>query len=165
MARCVRCDRKIGWLRRAVDGCYCSTACRRASHLDELERLRAEAAQRGAEEDGFSRGLAVDPEERSRIRVKLELEAAVLRAKAEIARREAEEGPRCPKCGAGWSERRGAGAQGRDHGACGACGFAAEFVAIEQCPNCGCGSLVVESEDDARCPRCKSRPRRRRQIA
>ena len=39
------------------------------------------------------------------------------------------------------------------------------FVSIEQCSHCMCHSLVVESLDDARCPRCKSRPRRRRQIA
>lgn len=150
---CLQCEKKIGWLKKPVDGSYCSEECRavameemRARELEELARLEA---------DAFSR-------ERER----LEIEAAMLRAQSEVVRIPSiAENSACPRCNAPWKHVHGGGSLGRDRGDCANCGFHAEFLGIEQCPNCRCTSLLVESQDDARCPRCKSRPRRRRQIA
>ena len=150
---CLQCDKKIGWLKKPIDGSYCSDACRDAA-LEELRQLEQSRLAR-IEADAFVR-------ERER----LEVEAAMLRAQSEIVRRPTlAHDSACPKCGAPWKHVHGGGSLGRDRGDCSSCGFQAEFIGIEQCPNCRCVSLLVESQDDARCPRCKSRPRRRRQIA
>ena len=156
MATCLECEVKIGWLKKPVEGVYCSEACREASLRAASERERRGTAARIAE------ALA---EERTR----LEREAAAaLRASnpvSEVVLKAPAGQLPCPKCSAPWAAVQGGGRFGRHRGDCARCGFSAEFIAVEACPNCRCASLVVESEDDARCPRCKSRPRRRRQIA
>jgi len=150
---CLQCDKKIGWLKKPVDGSYCSDECRDVA----MEELRVR------EEEAFSR-LRTDAFARERER--LEVEAAMLRAQSEVVRRPTlAHDSACPKCAAPWKHVHGGGKLGRDRGECPSCGLQAEFLGIEQCPNCRCISLLVESQDDARCPRCKSRPRRRRQIA
>ena len=153
--KCLQCNKGIGWLKRPVDGSYCSADCRDRSLEEAAHRKReieAELIQREAEV-------------RAKDRERLESEAAMLRGKSEIVLKPVPAESPCPKCGGVWSQASGAGSMGRHLGECGACGFRAEFVAIENCPNCRCHSLIIESQDDARCPRCKSRPRRRRQIA
>lgn len=151
--QCLQCDKKIGWLKRPIDGSYCSEECRDLA-AEELRR-REQAMYARIEAEAFVR-------ERER----LEVEAAMLRQQSEVVRRPTlAQGSSCPKCGAPWKHVHGGGSLGRDRGDCASCGFHAEFLGIEQCPNCRCISLLVESQDDARCPRCKSRPRRRRQIA
>ena len=159
MAHCIECNKKIGWLKRAVEGAYCSEECRDRS-LSEFLRREQELA-----DERFAMQLAVESEERTRVRQRLELEAATIRATSEVVMKSSIGGAPCPRCGSPWSAVQGGGSFGRDRGDCHRCGYHAEYLAVEQCPNCRCQSLVVESEDDARCPRCKSRPRRRRQIA
>jgi hypothetical protein len=151
--QCLQCEKKIGWLKKPVDGSYCSDECRMTAFAEM--RLREQEMLARMEADAFSR-------ERER----LEIEAAMLRAQSEVVRRPTlAEDSACPKCSAPWRHVHGGGSMGRDRGDCSSCGFHAEFLGVEQCPNCRCHSLLVESMDDARCPRCKSRPRRRRQIA
>jgi ubiquitin C-terminal hydrolase len=160
MSQCLHCEKRIGFLKKPVDGAYCSDQCRdqAVEKLFAKERDDARAREAIAE--------VQDREVRMRERERLEYEAAMLRGKSDVVPRptSSETSP-CPKCSSPWTTMAGAGALGTCRGRCGRCGFSAEFVAIEQCPNCRCQSLVVESDDDARCPRCKSRPRRRRQIA
>lgn len=153
--KCLQCNNKIGWLKRPVDESYCSVECR--------DRSLAEAAQRKREIEAEL--IQREAEVRAKERERLEIEAAMLRGKSEIVLKPVPAESPCPKCGSVWSQASGAGSMGRHLGECGSCGFRAEFVAIESCPNCRCHSLIIESQDDARCPRCKSRPRRRRQIA
>ncbi len=150
---CLHCQKKLGWFKKPVEEIYCSELCRDAAMEEMLIRHQQEAEQREAEE-------------RARERERLEMEAAMLRGKSEVVLKPTV-GMRtpCPKCGGSWRHVHGGGGFGRDRGECSSCGFRSDFIAIEQCPNCRCLSLVVESQDDARCPRCKSRPRRRRQIA
>jgi predicted Zn-ribbon and HTH transcriptional regulator len=151
--QCLQCDKKIGWLKKPVDGSYCSEECRAAA-MEEM---------RWREQETLAR---LEAEELSRERERLEIEAAMLRQQSEVVRRPSlAQNSDCPKCSAPWRHVHGGGKLGRDRGECSSCGFQAEFLGIEQCPNCRCISLLVESQDDARCPRCKSRPRRRRQIA
>lgn len=153
MSYCLHCNKRLGWLKRPVDGVYCGPECRDRAIEEMLERQRLSAEE-------------VDAEERMRERERLEIEAAMLRGKSEvIVKPNLSDSVPCPKCGGHWKHVRGGGGLGRDRGDCTACGYHTDFMAIEQCPNCRCFSLVVESQDDARCPRCKSRPRRRRQIA
>jgi hypothetical protein len=156
---CVHCDKKIGWFKRPVDDTFCSEQCRDQA-AEALARRKHEQVL--AIEDELARREA---ETRAEERERLEIEAAMLRGKSEIVRKPVPAESPCPKCGSTWSQASGAGSMGRHLGECGTCGFRAEFIAIESCPNCRCHSLIVESQDDARCPRCKSRPRRRRQIA
>jgi hypothetical protein len=157
---CVQCDKRIGFLKKPVDGSYCSTECRDLALEKLLAKERDDALTRSAVADAHEREL------RMRERERLEYEAAMLRGKSDVVPRPtSSETTPCPKCSSPWTTMAGAGALGKTRGRCGRCGFTAEFVTIEQCTNCRCQSLVVESEDDARCPRCKSRPRRRRQIA
>lgn len=160
MTRCLECNSKIGWLRKRVEDVYCSEACRD----DARDRARRQELQLIARIEAERDMLAAS--ERLRERERLEHEAAsVLRTTSDIVKKADASGAPCPKCGLPWAEESGAGSFGRTRGHCGRCGFQAQFIAIEDCVHCRCHSLVVESEDDARCPRCKSRPRRRRQIA
>jgi hypothetical protein len=159
MGHCLHCDKRIGFLKKPVDGAYCSTQCRDAALEQMFARERDDARTR---ELAFE---AQQAEMRERERERLETEAAAIRGKSDVVQRPTPSDTPCPKCGSGWTAMIGGGSMGRNRGRCGRCGFGAEFVAIEDCPNCRCHSLVVESDDDARCPRCKSRPRRRRQIA
>lgn len=159
MRACIQCDKKIGFLRKPVDGAYCSIACSDAALEESLLREREHAIFQEAE---LTRQ---ESEERALERERLEIEAARLRGTSDVVLRPDLTAAPCPKCGHNWHQVHGGGAFGRHRGECPGCGLAAEFVAIEQCSNCGCHSLIVESQDDARCPRCKSRPRRRRQIA
>lgn len=159
MRRCVHCDRKIGFLKRPVDGLFCSVECSESALAEAREREYQRALWEEAE---FERAQA---ERRAAERERLEQEAARLRGTSDVVLRPDLDQAPCPKCGDSWRLSRGGGKFGRDRGECPGCGFQAEFLSVEQCHNCRCHSLVVESEDDARCPRCKSRPRRRRQIA
>lgn len=159
MRACTHCNKKIGFLRRPVDGAYCSTTCRDGA----LELLLLQERENAlAREEEMSR---LEASERAAQREQLEIEAARLRGTSDVVLRPDLTAAPCPKCGHNWSQVLGGGVCGRSRGECASCGFAAEFVAIEQCSNCRCHSLIIESQDDARCPRCKSRPRRRRQIA
>jgi hypothetical protein len=159
MRACIHCDKKIGLLKRAVDGAYCSAACRDGALAEAQLRDREDARQREAQL------IRRESEERAIERERLEIEAALLRGTSDVMLRPDLTSAPCPKCGHSWHQVPGGGALGRNRGECPSCGLNAEFIAIEQCSNCRCHSLIVESPDDARCPRCKSRPRRRRQIA
>jgi hypothetical protein len=156
---CLHCDKKIRWLKRPVEGLYCSEPCRDEAHEESLRALREEAARQEAEFD------AIEADFRASERERLEIEAALLRGRSEIVLRPGVSGTPCPACNGEWTVMQGGGSFGKSLGRCGQCDFRAEFLSVDGCPNCRCHSLVVESEDDARCPRCKSRPRRRRQIA
>jgi hypothetical protein len=159
MRRCLHCDRKIGFLRKPVDGVFCSIDC----HDRAIYEAREREYQRAIEEEAaLERDDALY---RAEERERLENEAARLRATSDVVLRPDLDQAPCPKCGDKWRLIRGGGSFGRDRGHCPSCGFHSEFLSIEHCENCRCTSLVVESDDDARCPRCKSRPRRRRQIA
>ncbi len=157
--RCVHCEKKIGWLKKPVEGSYCSELCRDGAREQADRRQHATAVLLEAEL------AAREAEQRALERERLEIEAAMLRGRSEVVLKPSCAQFPCPKCGAAWNQSPGAGALGRQLGECQHCGFRAEFIAIESCPNCRCHSLIIESPDDARCPRCKSRPRRRRQIA
>ena len=159
MRRCVQCESKIQFLKRPVDGLYCSAECRDRA----LEESLARAAERAMLEEAAL--IRLEAEERARERERLEIEAARLRGTSDVVLRPDLATSPCPKCGRTWHFVHGGGSLGRCRGDCPSCGLEAEFMTIEQCPNCRCHSLIVESQDDARCPRCKSRPRRRRQIA
>ncbi|HEX7670291.1 MAG TPA: hypothetical protein VF395_11935 [Polyangiaceae bacterium] len=159
MRTCIQCDKKIGFLKKPVDGGYCSTACRDAALEESLLRERERALFQEEEL------IRLEAEERAVERERLEIEAARLRGTSDVVLRPDLTREPCPKCGQNWKQIHGGGRFGKYRGECSSCGFEAEFVAIEQCANCRCHSLIVESQDDARCPRCKSRPRRRRQIA
>jgi hypothetical protein len=159
MRNCLHCDRKFGFLKKPVDGVYCTTTCRDEALEASLLREREVALLREEE------AIRAEAEQRATERERLEIEAARLRGTSDVVLRPDLKAMPCPKCGNNWRHMHGSGAFGRDRGECPSCGFKAEFIAIETCSNCRCLSLIVESQDDARCPRCKSRPRRRRQIA
>ncbi|HVU00834.1 MAG TPA: hypothetical protein VHE30_03750 [Polyangiaceae bacterium] len=159
MRRCIHCDRRLHLFSRRVDELYCSEECREAELEEAREREWERALAEEAEYERFEAMLRAEERER------LEYAAACLREKSDVILRPDLEQVPCPKCGAGFRLSRGGGSFGRDRGECPGCHFQADFLAIEECPNCRCTSLVVETLDDARCPRCKSRPRRRRQIA
>jgi hypothetical protein len=95
-------------------------------------------------------------------RMRLEAEAALLRSVSSACYVGESSLSRCPRCDGHWHVHSGPGGS---HGKCGCCGFDAMFVAIEECPHCESQSLVVESDDEARCPRCRNHPRRARQVA
>ena len=160
MVRCLECSAKIGWLRRPVSGLYCSARCRDSARA-KVERLENELLSRLAAEHESLAAV-----ERLKELNRLESDAAsLLRMTSEVVRKGAGGRSHCPKCSEQWEEVQGGGSFGKNRGRCTHCGFSAEFLKIEDCPHCRCHSLVVETEDDARCPRCKSRPRRQRQIA
>ena len=159
MGHCLHCEKRIGFLKKPVDGEYCSAKCRDGAKELSLAREQAAAIARDAEHEQREREFHANERER------LEIEAVMLRGKSDVVPRPTPSDSPCPKCSSSWTVMVGSGTLGRHRGRCARCGFGAEFVAIEDCPNCRCHSLVVESDDDARCPRCKSRPRRRRQIA
>ena len=135
---CVQCEKKIGLFKSAIDGVYCSYACREASREDiaENERRSVEVALES---------------KRAEAEAAREAEAAATRAAEEAALKRA-----CPKCGSAWSYSPGTGANGLDQGRCTICGLAVEFRQIEPCPTCKGRSLIVEAQG-ARCPRCKYR--------
>ncbi len=134
---CVQCDKKIGLFKKAIDGIYCSYACRDAGRQDivDNERRSGEMKLQAARE---------------------EAEAAE-RAQAEAKREAAEAALKklCPKCGRDWDLSPGAEGE-LDRGHCTFCGLTVEFSAIEECPTCKGMTLVVEAAG-ARCPRCKYR--------
>jgi len=135
---CVQCEKKIGLFRSAVEGMYCSTACRDAGQVAIVEAERR-ADERAAESVRASR------------------EAGAREAAAtEQARVLAEYAGSCPKCRAPWSVVAGGGAGGMHAGKCSQCHLDVEFSDIEPCPSCKQVSLVVEAQG-ARCPCCKFR--------
>lgn len=133
---CIQCDSKIGVFRTALEGVYCSVACRDASH--------AAIARRAV--------LPPDPQP-SRPRLHSE---RVPKAHVHGV---------CPKCEREWSVAPGAGPLGAHAGQCRWCGYGATFVAIERCATCRSTSLVMETPEDGRCPRCKTRAGRYRRLS
>lgn len=158
MTRCLECNSRIGWLKKRVESVYCSESCRDVARDRAFRRELQLMAQIESERDVMAAS------ERARERDRLEQDARMVTS-SDVVTKGTPSGASCPKCGSGWVEEQGAGAFGRNRGHCARCGFHAEFISIEACLHCRCHSLVIESSDDARCPRCKSRPRRRRQIA
>ena len=71
--KCLQCDTKIGWLKRPVDGSYCSVECRDRS-IDEAAKRRRETAL-ALEAELAEREAEIRAKERER----LEIEAAMLR--------------------------------------------------------------------------------------
>lgn len=159
MAHCIECNAKIPWFKRR-SSIYCSPSCEgeaRARAVEGELRLIARIEAQRDSEASIARHLE---------RARLEQEAeGLLRKTSDIVRRADAAACPCPKCGSAWEEQQGKGSFGRNKGRCLRCGFHAEFIAILDCSHCQCHSLVLETEDEARCPRCKSRPRRGRQIA
>src|SRR5258708_10743066 len=158
MAYCVECNSRIAWFKRS--SIYCGPQCegeaRARAVVGELKLL----AQIEAERDSQA---SID---RLAERERLEREdESLLRKTSEIVRRADAAARPCPKCGSAWEEQQGGGRFGRNKGRCLRCGFQAEFIAIVDCGHCQCRSLVVETEDEARCPRGKSRPRGGRHSA
>lgn len=159
MAHCIECNSKIAWFKRR-SSVYCSAECegeaRARAVLGELQVLARIEAERDSQ-------ASID---RHSERIRLETEAEnLLRKTSDIVRTADAAARPCPKCGSAWEEQQGMGSFGRNKGRCHRCGFQAEFIAILDCAHCQCHSLVVETDDEARCPRCKSRPRLGRQIA
>lgn len=135
---CVQCEKKIGLFKTAIDGVFCSYACRDASRKDIADSTRRAGEAKLAAEVAARESQARAAEHAAR-------ETADARLKRT-----------CPKCGAAWDYSEGIGAGGLDAGRCGKCGLATEFRAIEKCPTCTGMSLIVEAAG-ARCPRCKFR--------
>jgi hypothetical protein len=134
---CLQCGKKIGFFQTAVEKVYCSEDCAEAARKEmarqqrEADSARDEAKRRAAEEAEHK--LAEDK---------------AVRAHEQRLRT-------CPKCSKPWRHTPAAEEGGAQTGSCAACGFTAEFVAIEPCPNCRATSLVVAPTGSARCPRCK----------
>src|SRR5436190_11629664 len=140
------------WCNRALEdsesaSAYCSDACRVEAIRKLLRRERFKAMRH-------------ETVRRREERQRLEAEAALLRSISNGCFVGESSVSRCPRCDGNWHvHTASSGSSGR----CGCCGFEASFVAIEECPHCESQSLVVESVDEARCPRCKNHPRRARQ--
>ena len=145
--RCLHCDKKIGFFKTPIEGIYCTYDCRNAAREAQL-KLEDEARDR-------ARGRELQAELEAQER----LQSQVV-AKDQASRRSV-----CPKCASPWHCVEGGGAGGSDRGECTYCGFNAEFISIEECPNCRCVSLVVRSPEEARCPKCKTHARHQRRIA
>ena len=134
---CIQCSQKIGFFKSPIEGVYCSYDCRNDARA-EIERAQSEnlaleaAARRQAEQEA---------EERRRSETVL---------KAEFAK-----ASHCPKCEKPWSLVQGGGAMGLDVGDCASCGFSSEFLRVDKCPNCHSDSLVIQSGETGKCPRCK----------
>ncbi len=136
---CIQCNTKIGFFKSPIEGVYCTYDCRNDARreMEDNQRKSREleiAAKRHAEE------------ERAESRRSEQLSQAAQAKKSA-----------CPKCSEAWSYVQGGGAMGLDVGDCIKCGFSAEFLGIERCPHCHCESLVMQSDDSAKCPRCKYR--------
>jgi hypothetical protein len=144
---CIWCNREIGL--QSAGSAYCSDACRVEAIRKLLRRERFKAMRH-------------ETVRRREERQRLEAEAALLRSLSNGCFVDESSLSRCPKCDGGWQVHTTAGVS---HGRCGCCGFHSSFVAIEECPHCESQSLVVESSDEARCPRCRNHPRRARQVA
>src|SRR5947207_4113238 len=105
--KCLQCDKKIGWLKRPIEGTFCSESCRDQSQAEAALRRRENALQLEAEL--AEREAEIRAEERER----LEIEAAMLRGKSEIVLKPVPAESPCPKCGSVWSQASGAGSMGR----------------------------------------------------
>ncbi len=133
---CIQCDSKIGVFRTAIEGVYCSAACRDAS-VAAMARLAAMAPPPPP---------ANEPRARSERVVKPHVHAT------------------CPKCDREWEVHAGAGPLGSHVGHCRWCGYGAAFVTIERCTTCRSASVVMATTDEGRCPRCKTRAGRYRRL-
>lgn len=140
MAVCLQCDQKIGMFKRAIEGVYCSYGCR-----DAARAARREAEERHSQAVVTQQTLEPQPE------------APRMQSQV-VAKGPVPAYTECPKCSSEWSYEAGAGALGLHHGECNRCGYRADFLTIDVCPNCRCRSLVGQT-DEARCPRCKTRVR------
>lgn len=146
---CIWCNRQLGAGPESESSAYCSDVCRVEAIRKLLRRERFKAMRH-------------EKIRREEERKRLEAEAALLRSLSSNCVVTESSLTKCPRCEGNWHVHSGSS---RSSGACGCCGFRAMFVAIEECPHCESQSLVVESADDAKCPRCKNHPRRVRQVA
>lgn len=142
---CIWCNRMLDDTESA--SAYCSDACRVEAIRKLLRRERFKAMRH-------------ESIRRREERMRLEAEAALLRSLSSGCFVNQSSLSHCPRCDGHWHVHSGS----ESHGKC-RCGFEATFVAIEECPHCESQSLVVQSDDEARCPRCKNHPRRARQVA
>lgn len=146
---CIWCNRDIDLASQAAGSAYCSDGCRveairKLLRRERFKAMRHERLHREAE------------------RKRLEAEAALLRSLSDTCFVGESSLTKCPRCDGVWHVHA---ASSLSSGSCGCCGFHATFVAIEECPHCESQSLIVESVDEAKCPRCKNHPRRARQVA
>ncbi len=146
---CIWCNRQLGEGSESESSAYRSDACRVEAIRKLLRRERFKAMRH-------------EKVRREEERKRLEAEAALLRSLGNACVVAESSVTKCPRCDGNWHVH---GGSSRSTGACGCCGFRTTFVAIEECPHCEEQSLVVESADDAKCPRCKNHPRRVRQVA
>jgi hypothetical protein len=144
---CIWCNRRLD--ESEMGSAYCSDACRVEAIRKLLRRERFKAMRH-------------ETVRRREERQRLEAEAALLRSLSDACYVGGPSLSKCPRCEGNWHVHA---APGLSSGSCGCCGFKATFSAIEECPHCESQSLVVESHDEARCPRCKNHPRRARQVA
>ncbi len=134
---CVRCGKKIGFFKKAVDGAFCSDECseeadkENAAQQAQADALRDEAKQRAAQEAEHDK------------------------ARKQEAAQQDKQRNTCPKCGQGWQYTPAATEGGPQKGQCAACGLQAEFTAIEACPTCRAEALLISPNGSKRCPRCK----------
>lgn len=179
---CLQCSAKIGLFKKPIEGVYCSPLCRDAA-AEEQARLEQQARQRGEEQARLA-AQAPQPATVEVAGATAPAPAPAPQAQQLVAAAPAFTAPSrpppaapsesgvvaraptgtepCPKCGSPWNQTPGGGSFGRDRGECPWCGFSAEYIAVEPCDNCRCRSVIVVSADEARCAKCKSRPRRRR---
>lgn len=136
---CIQCNSKIGFFKTPIEGVYCTYDCRNDARR-EIERAQVE-----------NRRLAEAHQ------AKAQRAADEVRRSESIAKADLEKKSCCPKCTAPWSLIQGGGAMGLHVGDCATCGFSAEFLRVEPCPNCHAASLVVGPDETGRCPKCKFR--------
>jgi hypothetical protein len=146
---CIWCNRRLEALPESHASAYCSDACRVEAIRKLLRRERFKAMKH-------------ETVRRREERKRLEAEAALLLSLTSQCYVSESSSSKCPRCDENWHVHA---APGLSSGSCGCCGFKATFTSIEECPHCESPSLVVESHDEARCPRCKNHPRRARQVA
>ena len=146
---CIWCNRELGAVSESSGSAYCSDACRVEAIRKLLRRERFKAMRH-------------ETIRRREERQRLEAEAALLLALGGSCQVNESSLSRCPRCDGNWHVHS---VSGSSHGHCGCCGLDTPFVAIEECPHCESQSLIVESDEEARCPRCKNHPRRARQVA
>lgn len=146
---CIWCNRQLAANAEPDASAYCSDSCRVEAIRKLLRRERFKAMRH-------------EKARRQEERKRLEAEAALLRSLTNGCSVVESSLSKCPRCDGNWHVHT---SSSHSSGSCGCCGFRASFVAIEECPHCESQSLVVETVDEARCPRCKNHPRRARQVA
>lgn len=135
--KCLQCDTKIGFFKKAIEGGYCSETCADKARVEmEEQQKKADALRDEAKREAAERA------ERERVeQEKADKADKLLRT--------------CPKCEKPWEYTAASDGQSAQAGSCSACNFSTEFARIEKCPHCRSMSLVVAPDDSVRCPRCK----------